>query len=456
MPQPVSRRTWTWACAALLAALSGLVFWRPAGLPALRPEAGERAAQEPASLEPRGKNTPASLRDAPCENGERPPSRHDASLRDAPGPKPELRPGPRGAWFDAPWRCFWTLERGASLEVPAPRRPVSSFRRGQDGRIVTALSRQAAPRAVPAGAPGQRLKNWAGRWLAARDIARRALRQWRTPALQARRVLARRAARLFTRAEQPDAASRRPRGHAGTGGPRAWARAPGTARQSRRERKPPAAPRFRPVLLSQLLGKNAIRPPKARVPVPDLSGLRERVPGQGPDHEPLKWFPAPAEAVEAARLPGAGELSCRASGGHWHSPGLFHHREAWGLWDEQGWLWLARSGQRWWAWTDKDQPCWLWFNGHWWWSSRDVWFLLHQGQAWGYRLFGERQSEGLIHPATGTEMVYSEDGRRVAVITPGDGAWLFDARTGAVLGRWTEDQMPRKPKPRAPGGVTLP
>jgi len=53
-------------------------------------------------------------------------------------------------------------------------------------------------------------------------------------------------------------------------------------------------------------------------------------------------------------------------------------------------------------------------------------------------------------------MLYSADGRRAAVITPGDGAWLFDARTGAVLGRWTEAQMPARPKPHAPSGVTLP
>jgi len=82
--------------------------------------------------------------------------------------------------------------------------------------------------------------------------------------------------------------------------------------------------------------------------------------------------------------------------------------------------------------------------------------MLHDGEAWGYRLFGERRAEGLIHPRTGTQMEYSADGKRVAMITPGDGAWLFDSHTGAVVERWTEAQMPAKPKPHAPSALSLP
>ena len=63
---------------------------------------------------------------------------------------------------------------------------------------------------------------------------------------------------------------------------------------------------------------------------------------------------------------------------------------------------------------------------------------------------------GILHPGTGSKMLYSADGARAALITPGDGAWLFDAETGKILGRWTEDQMPRRPTPHAPSSLTLP
>jgi len=245
------------------------------------------------------------------------------------------------------------------------------------------------------------------------------------------------------------------------------ARHPGARRSPRPKARPPSAaqksaalkpPLLRPVLLSRLLGKNAIRPPLATVKVPDLSPLAARAPKNGPDGRPLQWFPAGLDAVEAARPPGQNLLACRLAGGHWHAQraALYHERTAWGLRGNAGCLWLQKSAGCWWAWTAPAEPTWRWHGEHWWWQSGGVWFLLHQGQAWGYRLFSEHQAEGLIHPGTGTRMLYSADGRRAAVITPGDGAWLFDARTGAVLGRWTEAQMPARPKPHAPSGVTLP
>jgi hypothetical protein len=82
--------------------------------------------------------------------------------------------------------------------------------------------------------------------------------------------------------------------------------------------------------------------------------------------------------------------------------------------------------------------------------------MLHEGDVWGYRLFGEQRAEGLIHPGTGTQLEYSADGKSVAMITPGDGAWLFDASSGALMKRWTEAQMPAKPKVHAPRALSLP
>ncbi|MDD5629051.1 MAG: hypothetical protein PHU21_08300, partial [Elusimicrobia bacterium] len=214
-------------------------------------------------------------------------------------------------------------------------------------------------------------------------------------------------------------------------------------------------PRWRPVLLSQALGLGAIRPPKFQGRAPDLSGLARAAPRTGPDGRPLSGAPARAEAVEAARPPSQA-AACRRPVRHWHAQpaALFHYGRAWGLQRDRGWLWLKSSGRNWWAWTAPGQPTWLWHAQRWWWRSDGVWFMLHEGEVWGYRLFGERRREGLVHPASGTRLEYSADGARVAMITPGDGAWLFDARSGAVLGRWTEDQMPARPGPRAPRSLS--
>jgi hypothetical protein len=215
---------------------------------------------------------------------------------------------------------------------------------------------------------------------------------------------------------------------------------------------------FKPVLLSKLLGMGSIRPPKDDVKPPDLRELASRVPKAGPDGKPWQAVPADLKAVEEARPPTHALAACHESKSHWHKGDepLFHAGKAWGGGDAEGWLWLQKSGKDWWAWTAESQPTWLWHQGHWWWKSDGVWFLLHEGEAWGYRTFSERRQEGLIHPGTGTQMVYSADGDRVALITPGDGAWLFDAHSGEVLDRWTEAQMPAKPKPHAPKSLVLP
>jgi hypothetical protein len=209
------------------------------------------------------------------------------------------------------------------------------------------------------------------------------------------------------------------------------------------------------VLLSALLGKDAIRPPKGKILVPDLSKLQKLLPKLRPDGRPLVWAPAAAVEVEAAQRPGAQDLACKRKF-HWHKDGLYHADQAWGRWDGSGWLWLKREQARWWAWPGPGEPTWLEHSGHWWWSSGGIWFMLHEGQAWGYRLFQDSLAEGLIHPASGTTIIYSSDGLRAAVVTPDDGAWLFDARTGEILGRWTQAQMPAKPKPRAPAALKLP
>ncbi len=50
----------------------------------------------------------------------------------------------------------------------------------------------------------------------------------------------------------------------------------------------------------------------------------------------------------------------------------------------------------------------------------------------------ESKRDGFIHPKSGTRIVYSADGLRVAVITPGRGSRVFDARTGRLLAYFPE------------------
>jgi hypothetical protein len=42
------------------------------------------------------------------------------------------------------------------------------------------------------------------------------------------------------------------------------------------------------------------------------------------------------------------------------------------------------------------------------------------------------------------------------VITPGEGAEVFDARTGALIGRIPEDRMPPTRRPQPPRALPVP
>jgi hypothetical protein len=181
------------------------------------------------------------------------------------------------------------------------------------------------------------------------------------------------------------------------------------------------------------------------------------MPRAGPDGQPRRWKSANLAAVEKTSPLDKKLTACRLDAGHWHAAaGVYHHGKAWGRPTDSGWVWLNQIGERWWAWTSPVRPTWLWNGGRWWWHSKDLWFMLHEGEVWGYRMFQEYRKEGLIHPDSGSQMIYSNDGLRAALITPGDGAWLFDARTGETLQRWTEEQLPAQPRPHAPGSVALP
>ncbi len=96
----------------------------------------------------------------------------------------------------------------------------------------------------------------------------------------------------------------------------------------------------------------------------------------------------------------------------------------------------------------------------WWTKARRLWFVVHdgtgRGQEWARRSFqglGRRR----IVPARArdVEMVYSRDFARVAVITPGAGAEVFDAATGEKVADIPEARMPARRRPGTPSGTAL-
>lgn len=138
----------------------------------------------------------------------------------------------------------------------------------------------------------------------------------------------------------------------------------------------------------------------------------------------------------------------RRSGPHWDG-GQWHDGAVRGVASGGGWTWLSRDGARWWALPAPGRAA-LRHEGAWWTKERGVWLLVHDGQPWVWRRFQDWDAQGLFHLGTGTEMVYSRDFARVALVTPGRGAAVFDARTGEEMARIPEEEMPPRRRPRMP------
>ena len=238
---------------------------------------------------------------------------------------------------------------------------------------------------------------------------------------------------------------------------------PGSLEQTSRaaERKLGRRPwirKFSPALLSRLVGRKPLRPPAEAIEPPLDNPWNTPMPKTGPDGAPIDPLSPSLLEVEAGSPPARETSSCRKEGGHWHSDGaaaFFHDAPRWGRWAQRRWSWLERGQGGWWVWGGETAPPMLWHEEHWWWKSREVWFLLHEGEPWGYRFFSDLKQDGFIH-ASGTRMVYSADGSRVGLITPGEGAIVFDAATGRELGRVSEDHIPQSQRPRAPDKLALP
>ncbi len=211
---------------------------------------------------------------------------------------------------------------------------------------------------------------------------------------------------------------------------------------------------MRPLLLSKLLGRGALRPPPASIIPPDLSHLKGRKPLLLPDGSSV-----PARAYELDLLesqdPRRAQTACRRRAPHWDAGLLWHDGSARGQAADARWLWLWKEKTRWWAVSDPQDSPLLRHNELWWSKRRGVWFALHDGELWSWRRFSNWDAEGLLRLGDGVELVYSADFTKVAVITPGAGAVLYDAATGAELGEWLESELPRR-RPRAPAELRLP
>ena len=220
----------------------------------------------------------------------------------------------------------------------------------------------------------------------------------------------------------------------------------------------PRTRKFRPALLSQLIGRKPLRPPADRIEPPAKNPWKTPMPRTLPGGAAIDPVSPSLAEAESITPPARETSSCRQEGAHWHAEGAalyFHDGRRWGRWGEQRWSWLERHEGGWWVWGGETEPPMLWHEDRWWWKSGGIWFLLHEGEPWGYRFFSDLKQDGFIH-ASGVRMVYSADGSRVGLITPGEGATVFDATTGQQVGHVNEDRMPRRPQPRAPVRLVLP
>ncbi len=227
-----------------------------------------------------------------------------------------------------------------------------------------------------------------------------------------------------------------------------------TARRKRAKKKGKKAPRkLKPPKLSDWI-KGPLKPPTGKLEAPGFAFLKKAFPQALPDGKAFVRSTPKPKHLEKLRVPEehpkyarwlekdknrerAGSLKWP----HWHIDSqnvpFYHLKKAWGRADSGRWSWMLKHKRRWWTVGDGAQRL-VRHSERWWWKTADGWFLLHRGQPWAYRHFAEWKRDGFIHPQSGTRIVYSADGLRVAVITPGRGSRVFDARTGKLLAYFPE------------------
>jgi hypothetical protein len=127
-----------------------------------------------------------------------------------------------------------------------------------------------------------------------------------------------------------------------------------------------------------------------------------------------------------------------------------------GRWYNSTWMWMKNQDGQWWMQSDAvsdkatgaiktDSPAFVWHQQHWWWQEADgPWYVIHQGEPWSYRYIARWNQNGLVNPKTGTQMVYTDDGK-VKVATPGKGTIIYDATTGKQLSQQPDAQASTTP-----------
>lgn len=210
--------------------------------------------------------------------------------------------------------------------------------------------------------------------------------------------------------------------------------------------------RFHPPRLSRLLGPKPLRPPPAGLRPPAiLADLPRRLPPRDAVGAVLPSAACKLEAIEGI-LPET-FADDRRRDPHWDE-GSWHQGRTRAVVRSQGWVGVEKSGARWWGLVGQEPL--VRHRELWWIRRQGVWLVIHQGEPWAWRHYQDWDAEGLFHPATGTEIVYSSDLSRAAVITPGEGAVVYDASTGTEIGRIPEELMPARRRPKAPESLSIP
>jgi hypothetical protein len=342
-----------------------------------------------------------------------------------------------GASYSAAHTAFGTTERAARAAATAA--PVGRLPGGRYAAIALAAPNADAGARVSLGAAGHSASSREPGTTITEMSVKRALAVASSGATTARTLSARPAALppddRLTPAERLFAAFPR-RGPRGTTDAAPKEKA-SQLRQQRRFRK------LRPALLSKLLGRGALKsPPDVALPK-DKPWKTAVIPELGQDGRPVVKTPLTFDGAEKVPNPPA----CKRAPPHWERRSgqvWRHEKELFGRASQDGWAW-ARRGARSWLWPEPDRSPLLRHQGHWWLRSRELWFLLHEGAPWGSRFLREWGQLGFEHPS-GAQMIYSADGTKVGMIEPGVGAIVYDALTGRELGRWSADQLPRKPE----------
>ncbi|MBI5246550.1 MAG: hypothetical protein HY923_05170 [Elusimicrobia bacterium] len=438
--------------AAIAAALigAGLALYRPVGVPRLLP-----GARTPAQGVPPGSSTPAALASALSWPAPRiiPPSADsaDSALRVEKATSAQdaaaalERAALRDAPADFPYATSSARAGSSSASAPALRRPdrrgEPSPDSGESGPTESSPKKtSSAPPQTPSsssssdGLPAKRALLSKGPAPVNGEMDEEATEQ---TAVDVAGGASRRAA-LASRRRAAFPLFRPPKRSA------AFKRAYSARRR-----------RVRPLLLAKLLGRGALRPPPSTLKPPDLTILKDKRPSALPEGAAV-----PTRAPDPLRLETldprkAGAALDRRQKPHWDAGPLWHDGEARGLIDDARWLWLWTKGSRWWAAPEPDGPPLLHHHGLWWSKRRGVWFVQHEGEPWTWRRFAEWDAEGLVNLRDGVQLLYSADFTKVAVLTPGEGAVLYDAATGEELGQWLESELPRR-RPRPPSDLRLP